>query len=393
MVAGNSLKKVRETRHFDLQSVAQYAKISENRLEEFEAGEREPSPRQLERLADTYGLASYLLSSGTIPNLPETIADFRRQVPGPAHLSPAGMARIWAAEEVAAVSTQLANAVGLDAPAWLKDVPSGKPTAAHAQGMRAFFDDWFGRRRDKMELSGAPEQQFMAGFRLFLEAQKTIVRINDAPPDDFLGFFIHPETGMETVFVNRKISTPKAQLFTILHEYSHKLLGLSGVSNPFVVRNESERACNRFAAEFLAPEKAFTELASDRARIDGRNDAFRLISAVSGRSLLSMHATAIRLAETGFLTQAQLKAWELVRQGAARRDLKNEEREDDEQGGGAVHAKLIGEVGYLPTYLAGLALRQKLIDKVDVQTGIGLTASIQEKAFALAARRFEAAAT
>src|SRR5229473_1775481 len=100
MVGSRSLRKVRETRHFDLETVAKYAGISVDRLEEFETGKREPSPRQLERLANTYGLASYLLGSDTIPNLPETVADFRRSIPRPAHLSPAGMSRIWAAEDV-----------------------------------------------------------------------------------------------------------------------------------------------------------------------------------------------------------------------------------------------------------------------------------------------------
>src|SRR3954447_11965317 len=121
MAGSRSLRKVRETRRFDLQTVAKYAGISVDRLDEFETGKREPSPRQLERLADTYGLASYLLGSDTIPNLPETVADFRKSTPKPAHLSPAGMARIWSAEEVSAAATQLCRALGIDLqPTWAK---------------------------------------------------------------------------------------------------------------------------------------------------------------------------------------------------------------------------------------------------------------------------------
>jgi Zn-dependent peptidase ImmA (M78 family) len=393
MAASRSLKKVRETRHFDLPTVAKYAGISADRLEEFETGKREPSSRQLERLADTYGLPSYLLGSDTIPNLPETIADFRRSTPTPAHLSPAGMARVWSAEEVSAAATQLYRALNLDLqPKWAKDVPSGKPTAGSAQALRAFFDDWFAARQAKMELSGTDEQRFMTGFRLFIEAQGAIVRINEAPPEDYLGFFLNPEENFATIFVNRKISAPKAQLFTLLHEYGHQSLELSGISNPFVLRNDIERSCNRFAAEFLAPEKAFSELAGNQSRAD-RNDAYRLIAAVSRLSFLSMHATAIRLVETGHLTQGQLKAWEAQRRTQAPKELKNEEHdlEADTPQGGAVHAKQLGEVGYLPTYVAKLAVENKIIDSADVQSGVGLTASLQEKAFSLAARRFEAA--
>jgi Zn-dependent peptidase ImmA (M78 family) len=292
------------------------------------------------------------------------------------------------------VTGQLYAAMELDLqPSWKKNVPEGKPTAKSAQALRAFFDDWFQARRAKLELSGTDEQQFLAGLRLFLETQGSIVRINDAPPEDYLGFYLQPESGFATIFVNRKISAPKAQLFTLLHEYGHRLLNMSGISNPFVVRNDIERSCNQFAAEFLAPEKAFTELAGNQARAD-RNDVYRLIAAVSRGSLLSMHATAIRLVETGYLSQAQLKAWEAQRRALAPKELKNEEKdlEADSPQGGAVHAKQLGEIGYFPTYVAKIAVERKIIDGADVQAGIGLAASLQEKAFSLAVRRFEAAA-
>lgn len=393
MARSRSLRQVRETRNFDLHAVAKYAGISADRLQEFEDGERDPSPRQLERLADTYGLSSYLLGTDTIPNLPETVADFRRSVPRPAHLSPAGMARIWSAEEVSAVTSQLLKFVDLGWPTWLGDVPQAKPTARSAQELRAFFDEWFEARQSKLELSGTNEQKFTAGLRLFLEVQGTIVRINDAPPDDYLGFFLHQEETLPSVFVNRKISAPKAQLFTLLHEYGHSLLGLSGVSNPFVVRNETERACNKFAAEFLAPVEAFSRVAEGISRTN-RSDVFRFIASVSRQSLLSLHASAIRLVETGYITQAQLKAWEAQRRALTPKEMKSEERDSDveSQSGGAVHAKQLGEIGYLPSYVAKIAVNKKVIDRVDVQVGIGLAMSLQDRAFDLAARRFDVAA-
>jgi Zn-dependent peptidase ImmA (M78 family)/transcriptional regulator with XRE-family HTH domain len=393
MVRSSSLKKVRETRHFDLHEVAKYAGISADRLVEFETGAREPSSRQLERLADTYGLASYLLGADAIPNLPETLVDFRKTTPRPAQISPAGMARIWSAEEVSAAASQLAKALEFTAPVWSKSVPTAATlNADFARSLRSFFEEWFASRQKGFDLFGTDEQRFMAGFRLFIEAQGSIVRVNDAPPEDYLGFLIHPEQGLPTVFINRKISAPKAQLFTLLHEFGHRSLGLNGISNPFVVRNDTERNCNRFAAEFLAPEKSFIDLAASQPRTE-RGDVFRFVAAVSRRSLLSMHATAIRLVETGFLSQAQLKGWEAARQKSAPKELKTEELDLEAEAtkSRAPHAKQIGEIGYLPTYLAKCAVDRKYIDKADVQAGIGLSASLQEKAFVLAARRFEVA--
>jgi Zn-dependent peptidase ImmA (M78 family)/transcriptional regulator with XRE-family HTH domain len=393
MAASRSLRKVRETRHFDLPSVAKYAGISADRLNQFEKGEREPSSRQLERLADTYGLASYLLGADTIPNLPETLADFRKASPRAAHLSPAGMSRIWSAEEVSSVAAQLLEAVNLKQPTWSNEVPAGKPTVEKALAIRSFFDMWLQKRQASFGFSGTIEQRFLSAFRLFLEVQGSIVRINDAPAEDYLGFFLEPENAVPTIFVNRKISAPKAQLFTLLHEYAHSLMGLAGVSNPFVVKNDVERTCNKFAAEFLAPTADFSALA-EKQPSGIRKDIFRYIEAVSRSSLLSMHATAIRLIETGHISQGQLKIWEIHRKSLLPKQLKQEEKDEESetQSGGAVHAKQLGEVGYLPSYVAKLAFDKKFVDSADVQSGIGLAISLQEKAFDLVARRFEAAA-
>ncbi|MGO3927392.1 helix-turn-helix domain-containing protein [Rhodopseudomonas pseudopalustris] len=387
-----ALRKVREIRHFDLQSVADYAGIAFSRLEEFESGTRAPSPRQLERLAETYGLASYLLDADLTPNLPETVADFRRKHPRPAHLSPAGMARLWSAEEVSESTAQLLNPLEIGRPVWSNDCPRGKLDVRLASNTRAFFNEWKRSRLAKLELTGTDEQRFLASFRLFVEAQGTIVRINDAPPNDYYGFFLAPEAGLPTVFINRKILAPKAQLFTLLHEYCHMLLGQAGVSNPFVVKNEIERQCNKFAAEFLAPEREFSELAGAQPKTV-RADLFRFIATVSSQSLLSMHATAIRLLETNFISQAQLNTWESHRKTLPIKQLKDEEKdlESQDQKGGAVHAKILGEIGYLPVYVAKLAVDRKFIDSADVHAGFHLTESLQEKAFSLAARRFEVA--
>jgi Zn-dependent peptidase ImmA (M78 family) len=170
-------------------------------------------------------------------------------------------------------------------------------------------------------------------------------------------------------------------------------MGLTGVSNPFVVKNDVERTCNKFAAEFLAPAADFSALAEKQPSAI-RKDIFRYIDAVSRSSLLSMHATAIRLIETGHISQGQLKIWETHRKTLLPKQLKQEEKDEESetQSGGAVHAKQLGEIGYLPSYVAKLAFDKKFVDSADVQSGIGLAISLQEKAFDLVARRFEAAA-
>jgi Zn-dependent peptidase ImmA (M78 family) len=167
-------------------------------------------------------------------------------------------------------------------------------------------------------------------------------------------------------------------------------MGADGVSNPFVVRNSIERSCNKFAAEFLAPIKSFSQLVEQQEKGTHAEPA-RLIRQVSSASLLSLHATAIRLVEAGYLTQLQLRTWEKVRRKAPREEKDEETEAASASGGGNPHAKRISELGYLPTYLAKLAIDKKIIDSVDVQAGLSLSEGLQTRAFDLAARRMEVA--
>ncbi|KIZ41431.1 hypothetical protein OO17_15105 [Rhodopseudomonas palustris] len=255
--------------------------------------------------------------------------------------------------------------------------------------MREFFDDWLERRSTGLDFHGTPEQIFFGAFRMFLEALGTIVNVNDAPPDDFLGFYVNHSETAPVAFVNRKISSRKAQLFTLVHEFGHILANTEGVSNPFIVKNATEQTCNRFAAEFLAPMSTFQRYVEQLGR-SVRSDAFELIRLVSQNLLLSQHATAIRLVEANYLSQSFLRTWESKRSKTP--TLEKDDETDAAVGKfGAVHAKRIGELGYLPTYLAKIAIDEKIVDSLDVQSGMKLSESLQESAFALASRRFLAA--
>ena len=191
-------------------------------------------------------------------------------------------------------------------------------------------------------------------------------------------------------FVNRKIFSPKAQLFTALHEYAHAMLEASGVSDPFSIKNDVERSCNRFAAEFLAPTVEFSATVEATSRTV-RTDIFRFVDLMSQKSMLSKHATAIRLRELDYIDQRALNGWLVARNKLSAKELKTEDDEDVENLFGQVHAKLIGEIGYLPTYLSGIALKEKLISSVDIVNSIALSQGVQDKAIALATRRMEVA--
>ena len=359
------LKAVRERRRFSIEDVAAASKIAAKSLAAFEVGEKEPSFKQLEKLATAYGLPVYLLAGNSIPNLPEALPDFRKGDSSPAHLSPGGARRVWRAEGVATFTRQLSSALKFEPLEIVRSIAAGSADAQVAQNLRDTFDDWLSSRLDDFQLMGNEETLFLSSLRIFLEANGIVININDADSDDFLGFYIDSEESLPLAFVNRRISSKKAQLFTLAHELCHWILGKEGVSDPFVVSNRTERKCNLFAAEFLAPMPAFRS-SVERLPNTVREDVFELVQRVSSKSLLSRHATAIRLVEAGYISQQQLSTWERV----ARRRPRAEKEEEATDGFGQAHAKRIGELGYLPVYLAGKAVGQKMVDSIDVQSGM-----------------------
>jgi Zn-dependent peptidase ImmA (M78 family) len=74
------------------------------------------------------------------------------------------------------------------------------------------------------------------------------------------------------IYVNNSTSKTR-QIFTLFHELGHLLFGTSGIDtldNRFVdglpeQQREIEILCNRFAAEFLLPQKVFNEETAGRA--------------------------------------------------------------------------------------------------------------------------------
>src|SRR5215203_3297045 len=100
MLNNRSLKVLREQRRLNITDVADVASISPRSLEKFEGGDSRPSRKQLERLAQIYGVPLYSLFGEKIPNTEETPRDFRNRAPEPASLSPRGLTALWASEKI-----------------------------------------------------------------------------------------------------------------------------------------------------------------------------------------------------------------------------------------------------------------------------------------------------
>ncbi|MEO9462656.1 MAG: XRE family transcriptional regulator [Marinomonas sp.] len=384
-----ALRSVRQQRALAINSVAEFTKISANRISEFESGERSPTYKQVSRLAKLYGVPSYLLAIEGVPNVPPPPHDYRKPTQESAELTPQGLRTILQTERLSEFSGEMLGINPIEQLDLETPAKNAEDPISSANLLREAFDNWFKPRREKLGFAGSNVTQTISALKLFAECHGRVARTDDAPPKDYMGFYIEPEVGLPSIYINRKISSKKAQLFTLMHEYSHALMNAEGISDPFVLQNDIERRCNRFAAEFIAPEAEVRKIVEGIGRT-ARDDPQTLTETISRRSFLSKQASAVRAFELGFINQTSLtQMLELYRFN--RREEKTEEQLEESNEFGWQHAKRIAELGHLSIYLAKVGIDKDQIDKVDVKQSISLAFPTQEKAFDLAARRIEAA--
>lgn len=383
-----TLKSIRSQRLLSKTELADFTGIALSSIKKFERGERTPTYKQVTGLAAALGVPSFQLYWDKSPELEPLPADFRKVRPTPADLTPRGLRVLFRSERVSNFVRQLIDATGfrvlnLDAQTRRRNSPE-----ARARYIREVFDDWHMAREEKLAFSGDKAHRYLGALKLFFEVHGRLAQVNDAPTEDFFGFYLKPRSGVPTIFVNRKVQSKKSQLFTFCHEYYHYYLQEEGVSNPFRARNNIERQCNQFAAEFIAPEKLVVSLYDSAGRTNNA-DKSSLVRYVSSNSLLSMHASAIRLRELEFVSERFLRSWISAHRNSFEEE-KIEEKGDGQQWG-PPHAKSVSEIGHLPFYLSIIALREKAVDAIDISESLGVSLTLQEKSLDLARRRIEAA--
>jgi hypothetical protein len=116
-----------------------------------------------------------------------------------------------------------------------------------------------------------------------------------------------------------------------------------------------------------------------------RSEVALFIDAAASYTLLSKHAAAIRLLEGDYITRQQYGGWRHMFTANPR--IEKEEKKEASEGDaeGVPHARRISALGHLPIVLAKRAIDAGLIDSYDVVEGIGLSLTLQERAYSLPA--------
>lgn len=379
----NNLRLVRQARRLSIEAVAKELLTSPERLEKIEAGSVVPSERQFAAFEAIYGVPDYALAGQQEPALRPVAVDLRQSVAGPLQISPKGLKAYFAKTSLAELIDSLAESLQINPS---KPRPSGYTISTLVKQVdKAYalldFKPTDGRWIEEPDLA-------LRYLRAKIEDFGIYCFLTAVPPADYRGLFTALSERAFLILINKRTFTAKARLFTLMHEFAHYLVGVQGASDPLVINNATEDACNKFASRFLLPESSLNSLLADCLINDGQPEKW--IRYISRHSLLSQGAVAYRLRADGYLSTSEYKAW--FQKNGLPPDFGGDPPEDsdgevEESKGGNWAYNVVTDIGFRPFEILAKAMSQHVIDDVHVANIINARGETQAKAFKTAKDR------
>ncbi len=286
------LRFARSEAGFSVTEAARRAGISADRLADFEQDDRasEPTLAQLRKLAEVYDrtLAFFLLPAPPDSDLP-AIHDFRSL--GDDGISPAVRREMRKAERRRSVLIEFEPI-----PRWeLGDINLDQVGTEDAAALV----------RERLGVTvqdQAAQPNHDGALRLWTgaleDAGTAIFQMSRVSSDECRGFSVYHD--IAPIIMLNGSEPAGARIFTLMHELCHLLLRDGGVCTVWNDQ-QTERRCNRFAAQLLMPGPAISDVAFGE-------DADHDVSRVARRFQVSRDAAAIRLRELGLITQDDVDA-------------------------------------------------------------------------------------
>lgn len=277
IIRSHMIRWARERADLSVSDLAEKLDVTEVRVSLWESGKKPISMGHAERLAKLALVPLGVLFADEPPNITLPIPDYRTQKSGSlADPSPELLETILDAQEKQDWYREFLLSEGQEPLSFVgKESLSSSPShvAKTIYKVLGLTDDW--RQGDwKKVLSFLINKAEDAGIVVLLNG---IVRTNTHRPLDvgeFRGFVLTDEV-VPLVFINGR-DAKSAQMFTLIHEIAHILLGQSAlVDAEMDIRrnvNKTELFCNQVAAEFLTPKDEYVLHWSYKRSIDENLD-------------------------------------------------------------------------------------------------------------------------
>lgn len=228
---------------------------------------------------------------------------------------------------------------------------------------------------DAQQLEWGDANKLYGSLRAFIENLGVMVMHYSFESDDAAGIYAQVDGGPHTVLINTTSSSKARKLFTLAHEFCHVLIRAEGASNPSVLKNQTEKFCNKFAAYLLAPDSVIKAGLTRYGYQPSTHDRFiRLFAQKLG---ISQEATIRRMVEMGYITPDDYSKWRSKFNGVIPPgDL-------GERGGGRSDPLQNKRTKYGSTFLnlVRLAREQGSLDELDVYRLCGLKPKYQNQLF------------
>jgi Zn-dependent peptidase ImmA (M78 family) len=330
---------------------------------------RKPEPRQgfLNAVARELALPPFLFFMQTAPPLHDILPDFRSEASATSAKSRETIEAIQVAEGLQRA------AVTLGAP---KAGPLPQLSATSVEEAALAAREFFGiNLEDQREAKDA--RAFYTLCRKKIEDKGVFVLHATFPPEDGSGFCLSHATH-PVIVVNTKRQSRGRRLFTLIHELAHILLGKSGISDPFINRNSTERLCNRFAGSFLVPSKYVTSLLGKLPPTEpSRED----VAWASRRLKISQEASVLRLEQLGIFKAGSHDNWKKSFIGST---VDNPDFADKGGGRGGAPAQekvKLARYGFRVANVFGRLASQGRVDEIGIYRLLGLKPKYQRPYF------------
>lgn len=293
-------------------------------LEKIEAGEKQPSFLQLERLASIYRVSPWVFLRKTLPDqydFSNTLTSFRKF----SQASPAdfGNYRIRfitvRVEQLRRLILELREDIGEP----VKDFSPPKIKISNSIEAASSIRGWLGvKKTTNHEFDGWKKLLDDKGIFIFCTSKYS--DWSKAEPELFRGFCIYSDT-LPVVVINNSDAL-SAQSFTLFHELGHLLRKESSLDVSFPSQETTEKWCDKFASELLMPSEIFSQQIASLDMGHQLNKDVDNIDKVAKGFKVSSLACAFRMREANKISWERYKEIEgFLRQRRTELKLKQQE--------------------------------------------------------------------
>ena len=300
----------REESGYPLERVAKRLQVKEEKVAAWEAGERQPTLRQLQNMAKFLHRPFSVFFLPNRPELPPLAMEYRRLprvVPG--HESPELRLALRQMLTRRELTLNLMEELG-------DPIPEFALTAHLQEGPMAVgsrLREALGIRVDE-QLGWANEWQAWRGWRTAVDRLGVLVfQFAGVPLEEVRGVAL-PHTPLPVAGVNSK-EFPDSRSFTLLHELVHLMLLIGQDEAPALREkrspdewNDVERFAESAASHALIPEVSLRE---QLRQLNLQQASWSLddVRRLARRFRLTPKATATRLRESGFMDWPRYRQW------------------------------------------------------------------------------------